>query len=339
MSKIFCNIKRYLAATAIAAVAVAGLDSCSIINDDLPACPEGVVLRFVYDYNMEFANAFPAQVDCLTLLVSNEEGKIVTTVTETTSVLADENYRMTIDLPAGHKYHFVAYGGLQCDKASFHFVNTPTAGSSASAVEVAMNDDCIDANPGVDLHPLFYGDLDLTVPKGALDYTEGTVYMLRDTNSIRILLQNVDGTPVDVNDFEFTITADNSLMAADNSLIPTASGITYSPWAKGQNTAGMVEGGEEAVLAFAEFSVGRLIAGHDVTLTVTDKLNDQTVLRIPLINYLLLLKSQHYQSMVGQEYLDRENHWDMVLFLSNGQWIDTRIVINDWTVRLNHEEF
>ena len=81
------NIRRILsrtfAAAAIAFAAVAGLSSCGAIKDDLPPCPEGVTLRFVFDYNMEFANAFPSQVDCLTLLVYDNEGKYVTSRTET----------------------------------------------------------------------------------------------------------------------------------------------------------------------------------------------------------------------------------------------------------------
>ena len=35
------------------------LSSCEKIYDDLEACPHGVSLRFVYDYNMAYANAFP----------------------------------------------------------------------------------------------------------------------------------------------------------------------------------------------------------------------------------------------------------------------------------------
>lgn len=75
------------------------LSSCNdLIYDDLDPCPYGVSLRFVYDYNMEFANAFPAQVDCLTLYVYDGDGKYVTTRTVTGPELRDEAYRMTLDL-------------------------------------------------------------------------------------------------------------------------------------------------------------------------------------------------------------------------------------------------
>ena len=266
------NIIRAIRSAAIGTAALVGLTGCSsLINDDLAPCPEGVVLRFVYDYNMEFANAFPSQVDCLTL-------------------------------------------------------------------PVAMNADCIDADPGKDLHPLFFGDLDLTVDPDATDYTAGTVYMMKDTNSIRILLQNVDGTPVDPADFTFEITDNNTLLSWQNAVVPTAGGITYHPWATGQAGAGETEEGDDAILAFAEFSTSRLIAGSNARLVINSVADGHPVLSIPLVNYLLLLKSLHFDSMGSQEFLDRESRWNMILFLDNGRWIDTRIVINDWIVRLNNAD-
>ena len=247
-------------------------------------------------------------------------------------MLADENYRMTLDLPAA-SYHFVAYGGMACSKPTFHFVDQPVAGSQLRDLAVAMNADCIDADPGKDLHPLFFGDLDLTVDPDATDYTAGTVYMMKDTNSIRILLQNVDGTPVDPADFTFEITDNNTLLSWQNAVVPTAGGITYHPWATGQAGAGETEEGGDA-----EFSTSRLIAGSNARLVINSVADGHPVLSIPLVNYLLLLKSLHFDSMGSQEFLDRESRWNMILFLDNGRWIDTRIVINDWIVRLNNAD-
>lgn len=332
------KLHKFLAGAALIAASAMGISSCSLVNDDLDPCPQGVVLRFVYDYNMEFANAFPPQVDCLTLLVYDANGNYVTTRTETTEVLKDENWRMTIDLPAGQKYHFVAYGGLECSKSSFHFVNEPAVGSQLAQLSVSMDANCIGADPGVDLHPLFFGDLDLAIPSGSLDYVEGTVYMLRDTNSIRILLQNVDGTPVNPDDFTFAISADNTLMAYNNDVVPTQQGIIYAPCYTGQNSVGSTDNGDLATLAYAEFSVARLIEDAPVRLDITNAVTKDNVLSIPLVNYLLLLKSERYKSMPPQEYLDRENHWDIILFLNGGRWIDTHIVINDWIVRINNAE-
>ncbi|MDE5857728.1 MAG: FimB/Mfa2 family fimbrial subunit [Muribaculaceae bacterium] len=329
------TFKNLLAAVALTALAASGLSSCALINDDLDPCPEGVKLRFIYDYNMEFANAFPAKVDCLTLLVYDEAGNYIKTVTETSKVLADENWRMTIDLPAGKTYRFVAYGGLECGSSSFHFVQTPAKGSKITDLEVAMNQNCIDADPGVDLHNLYYGETTVTIPEGELDYTAGTVPMMRDTNTLRILLQNVDGTPCYAQDFDFRINTDNTLFAWNNDLIPVTGGNFYKPWAVGQSSVGTVGGEDEVSLAFAEFSTSRFVEGIPTRFIVTERRNNSVILDIPLVNYLLLFKSEKYKDMPAQEYLDRENHWDVILFLDNGRWIDAYIVVNDWIVRLN----
>jgi len=68
-----------LAGTAWAVLMLVSLSSCEKIYDDLEACPHGVALRFVYDYNMEYANAFPKQVDCMTLYVYDKENRYVAT--------------------------------------------------------------------------------------------------------------------------------------------------------------------------------------------------------------------------------------------------------------------
>ena len=88
------------------------LSSCEKIYDDLEACPHGVSLRFVYDYNMAYANAFPKKVDCLTLYVyDSEDNYVATHVVTADSLLKDEGWRMQLELPEG-SYHFVAYGGI-----------------------------------------------------------------------------------------------------------------------------------------------------------------------------------------------------------------------------------
>ena len=91
-----------LVGTALAAVLTAALPTaCESIYDELDPCRVGVSLRFVYDYNMEFANAFPRKVDCLTVLVYDADDRWVETRTVTGPELADEEYRMVLDLEPG----------------------------------------------------------------------------------------------------------------------------------------------------------------------------------------------------------------------------------------------
>lgn len=331
-------------AVCLAAILCSGiLISCDAMHEDLEPCPQGARLRFVYNYNMEFANAFPSQVDCLTLLVYDENGVFVDSFTETSRVLADENWRMTIPLAPG-KYRFVAWGGMADDKSSFHFTQTP-ASVNIQDLQVAMNNECMTSPVGTQLHPLFYGDLEMDIPEESMDYEEATVYMMKDTNNIRILLQQLNGKPVNDNDFNFVIADDNNtLLDWLNIPVMSAQPITYYPWICGQASSGLEPDGTEAVLAFAEFSTSRLYMANRPRLVVTRNApglqeDGATVIDIPLINYLLLLKSQEFSSMGPQEFLDRESRWDMIFFLDeNKYWVKTYIKINDWIVRVNNAE-
>lgn len=74
-------------------------------------------------------------------------------------------------------------------------------------------------------------------------------------------------------------------------------------------------------------------------LTVSRKSDGRKVIDIPLINYLLMLKSEKFASMGAQEFLDRESRWSMLFFLDRDNiWLRTQIVINDWVVRINDVE-
>lgn len=325
--------------------AVCAFSSCGMINDDLEECNQGARLRFVYDYNLEYANAFPSQVDCLTLLIYDEDGAYVGSRTASAPVISDENYRMNIDLEPG-SYHFVAYGGMDCDKSSFHFRDASTGTRSEVRVpdslrnlEVAMNADCITAPVGTNLHKLFYGALDLTVPEGALDYTEGTVKMIRDTNDLRIVLQQVNGEDVPDSAFTYRVTADNTLLDYKNDVVPVGD-TTFYPWTRGQIRVGENQYGSETVVAFAQFSLSRMVVGAQSRLTINEVRDGREVLSIPLIPYMLALRNQQYEYMEPQEYLDRDNSWEMIFFLdSQWRWVKVEIIVNGWRVKINDIEF
>ena len=70
--------------------------------------------------------------------------------------------------------------------------------------------------------------------------------MMKNTNNIRIVLQQLEGGTVNADDFDFEITDNNSLFNYDNDLltggIPT---VTYTPWTKGQAQTGVTHTGSQ----------------------------------------------------------------------------------------------
>ncbi|WP_294631033.1 FimB/Mfa2 family fimbrial subunit [uncultured Bacteroides sp.] len=329
------------AAFGVASISLA-LSSCERIYEDLDPCPHGVSLRFIYDYNMEYANAFPKQVDCLTLYIYDDKGNYVDTKTVTGTELQDENYRMKIDLDKGN-YHFVAYGGLACEEKTFSVIEEPATGSKYTDLRVEMDKNRVAAARPADrkLHDMFWGELSLAT---ADLYSQGVVEMMKNTNNIRIVLQQVNGGTVNADDFDFEITDNNSLFNYDNDLLTEGtSPILYTPWAKGQAQTGVSIVGPGQVVpqpvevAYAELSTSRLMKKNNPRLVVKRHEDGKEVIDFPLNEYLLLTRSEYYK-MGDQEYLDRESRWTLFFFLQNGIWLKTRIVVNNWVVRINNAE-
>ena len=336
-NRIISGFLRGACLSALTVISLVTLPSCEKIYEDLDPCPQGLRIRFVYDYNMEFANAFPSQVDCLTVFFYDEEGKWVATRKDAThSQLSDENWRMTIDLAPG-KYTVLAYGGINCENASFSFTGDPETVGLYN-VGVHLNPGCLTSPVGTELHPLFYGLIDTEVVENALDYCDVTVDMMKDTNNLRVLLQQATGAPIDNKEFDFQVIDNNTLFNWDNDLRPAPT-VSYYPWARGNAIPGELPDDTPASVAWAEMSFPRLVTGSSPRLVITHLETGRKTIDIPLNNYLLLLKSQRYENMRAQEFLDRESRWSMVFFLdSNLRWISTTIVINDWVVRINDTE-
>ena len=311
------------------------LASCSVY-EDLDPCPRGVSLQFVYDSNMEYADAFSAQMHCLTLYVYDGDGYYVGTYTGSGDELKADGYRMVLDLPEGD-YTFVAYGGVECSGRSFSIVTEPAEGSVLTDLEVQMSHENYVSDKS--LHDLFWGTVDATV-EGEM-YKDVTLHLMKDTNNIRLVLQQAysGSDPVDIDEFDIYITGNNYLLSSDNTPETSGQDITYMPWSSGDGLdVGESADGDDVSAAYAEFSVSRLMASADARLVIYSHQQQDEVVDIPLVKYLLLLKSEKYPDMSDQEYLDRESLWSMVFLLNDNTWQDISIIINDWTVRNNNVE-
>lgn len=333
------TLTRRLRCAAGALLLAVGAVGCDNFSEELDPCPEGVRLRMVYDWNMEFANSFHNRVDCLTLHIFDATGRLIQTrIVDDRALLGDESWRMDLDLPAG-SYRLVAYGGMACDRASFDYTGgVPATGDHHTSLGVALQPRCTSGDDPTDalLHPLFYGATDVTVEPQKME--EHTLPMIKDTNNLRLMLQQLNGDPVDGRDFDFEITDDNSVLGHDN--MPVAGNqVTYLPWACGQAVAGVTPDGYEARVGFGELSTSRLVTSCAPRLRITHRESGRTVVDIPLINYLLLVKSEIHAQMPDQEFLDRQSEWSILFFLNDDlSWNKVTIKINDWTVRLNDAE-
>lgn len=313
------------------------------IYDDEGDCSITYRVRFRYDWNMKFADAFAHEVESVTLYLLDEEGKIVWQRTEAGEALAAEGYAMTVDVAPG-TYDLMAWCGT-VDKGSFRI---PDA-ESREELTCTLNREHDDGGAAFvreDLDRLFYGYLE----RQTFEDREGVYTVImplkKNTNNIRVVLQHLSGEPVDVNKFGFSIEDDNGRMDWDNSLMEDEP-ITYRAWHVDAGQA-EVEYGREAsrvtalyTTAVAELTVPRLMLENRKTarLTVRNNETGKTVLSIRLIDALLMVKGYYNRAMSDQEFLDRQDEYAMTFFIDEGyRWESAYIYINSWKVVLQNTE-
>ncbi len=330
-------IKQCFGKLSLLAIACFALCACdNAIYDYEGDCNAYYKVKFRYDYNMKFADAFANEVNSITLYLLDSIGNIVWQRTESGDTLATGNYEMTVDVAPG-KYSLLAWGGTT-DKGSFVIPETANGKELTCTLnrEYAENDS---AYVKTDIDRLFHAYLpDQVFPdkEGVYNYT---LSLVKNTNNVRVVLQHLSGEEIDKDQFTYTITDNNGSMDWDNTLLPDET-ITYYAWHTDAGVAGIDYATRGAYSAtIAELTIPRLVKGQSPRLTVTNSENGEIVFSLPFIDYALLVKGFYNRNMPDQEYLDRQDEYNMIFFLDEGfRWVDTHIYINSWKVVLHKTE-
>ena len=298
-------------------------------------------IEFKYDYNMKYADAFANEVKSVSLFVFDQNDILVESVT-----IADEerlkaaDFAIPLELESG-EYELVAWAGLS-NETSFDLLADAVVGKTKrEELQVALKT-TNDKRVVEDLEPLYHGAMTLNYTAEPGTYTE-TISLVKDTNVVRILLQQMsDGIVAEK--FRYEITADNGLLDWNNDVI--ASGVlTYEPWSVATGTADVApDYGTNATrvdqvsVAIAEFTINRMIDGESPILTIYNIEENEPVLSIPVADYALLVKGYYNSNMSNQEYLDRQDEYNMTFFLDeDGDWLSASIIVNSWRVVLNND--
>ena len=309
-------------------------------------------LKFCYDKNLKWADAFTNEVSSVHLYAFDKSGVLVWQQEEQMNPSTAENYSMLLDLPAGD-YKLLAWCGLQNDGEHDESFSVPEARVSETRVEqlqctLNRKRDESGAYSEEHLYRLFHGTLDVSLPVnddgGSYEYT---MPQTKNTNHIRIILQHLSGEDVNEADFIFRIDDENGLMAHDNELMVDEN-INYHPWDIQGVEAGIGKddnrAGNNVKGLVADFTVGRLIETHreKMILTITTK-EGKTVARIPVIDYALMGKEYYEKEyrypMDEREFLDRLDECVMTLFLDEDhKWVSSVIQILSWRVVLSNVE-
>ena len=333
MKKIQTNNKKFfhLAGLVLLIVVSTLMTACDYWHNDQEGCEARLRVRFVYDMNMKFADAFEHEVKTVTLHAFDENGKLVYTKTEQAArILADGGMNVD-DLPSG-KYDLLVWAeGEERYADSYSFGKAKVGESSFADFTTKVNRE--NATVNHDLTPLYHGFLqqaDLVAVTG--ETKTATVRLTKDTNNVKVVLQHLSGKNLNAGDFDFAITDDNGYMEASNALKEDET-LTYPAWSKYAGTAGVG-------VVVAELTTNRMVTGHNMRLKVTSKETGKVIINIPLIDYALLVKGNYNRSMSDQEYLDRQDTYDLIFVLDEkDEWPGVVLNINSWRVVLSNANF
>lgn len=198
------------------------LFSCTSIDETLLECQ--LYVRFQYDYNMEFTDAFAAQVNCVDVFVFDKEGTFIMKKSEQGETLGSGSYRMPLSLPVG-EYRIAAWAGMS---DAFEMPELVVGKSILEDLTVRMKRGESLVHNKV-LKPLWYGEVKNVSFTGKREQTE-TVRLIKDTNKFRFILQKSGpGEELDMNDCLFEIRADNGYYDWNNDLL-NDDVISYQPY-------------------------------------------------------------------------------------------------------------
>lgn len=339
-------------------------------HQDYSDCPYGVYVKFKYDYNLQRADMFRDHVGQVTLYVFDENGRFVTSQSETNTALSsplkDPNYVMHVENLKPGKYQFLALAGqndyaqqLLTNRAKF--VRTqPSDGDDIRKLEVNLDHESRGeydevANHSLPLDTLWHGKLLDGVEVYSQKPSYATVSLIRDTKKINVTLRELnDPTTMDVNDYTMTITDHNARILWDNSLDESRT-LVYTPHAT-WNTSDQEGGTASDVngnplpgvgkIAHADFMTSRILKHDDIEkdgrLTVVSKETGKAVIDVNLPDLLSRLRTSEEYTYSAQEFLDRAYDYKLQFFLQNGKlkycYITISVNVLSWSRRIQFEE-
>lgn len=255
---------QFLRHIALIGIVSIGLVSCSLMSDSLEDCPQGLSIRFVYDYNIEQADMFPDHVGSVTLYVYDEAGNLVRTQTEDNTAgsqpLKQEGYRMRVEGLQPGEYRLLALANQRPYKdisqlGGIRYIRDGES-SPMNNLMVTLTDKS-SGKPAADisqqLDTLWHGTLRSaqytknpvtratdeqvlaeTVTVKEYTMTECVVSLVRDTKRLHLsIYQSDDPSNCDIEDFDIRIEDRNGRILWDNSVETEGQpDITYTPFAR-----------------------------------------------------------------------------------------------------------
>lgn len=305
------------------------LVSCSWVGDDTDDCPYGFWLRLHYTYNILDVEAVEQYVDNACVYVYDADGHYVKRIDVDHNELKANGYKVRVEgLPEGD-YQFVVWSGLGSDS---YVVSGDTQPMDAFRLSLATENGHSDSA----LTPLFHG----YQPTVHYDnrYAVYDVGLMKDTNQLVCLVVSLsEQADMNADDYTMKVVAANGMMDALNGL-PSAVLTTYEPFEQGPVTIDDPDYGELKGLRFSMMTL-RLMSGQESRIVFGKRDTGETLFSISLPEYVGMIGSLYTnlgRPLSVQEYLDRQDLYTIVFYLSEGMDQLLQLKVNSWRLRANY---
>jgi hypothetical protein len=305
------------------------LVSCSWVKDDTDDCPYGFWLQLHYTYNILDVEAAPEYVTDAFVYIYDADGNYVRRIYVTHDILKANNYCVRVEGLSEGDYQFVVWSGIGNSQYA-------VAGDAQTASDFRISLAAGGDRSADELPALYYGG----VLSAHYDDTYAVYHinMMKDTNQLACLVVPVsDDTELTADDFSMKVVSANSIMDVHNQPVADIT-TTYEPYVSDNATFDDPDYGQLHGARFG-LSTLRLMQNDDCRIILEKKATGEAVFNISLPEYIGMI-GQLYTNLGRplsvQEYLDRQDFYTIVFYLSSDLDRLVQLRVNSWRLRANN---
>ena len=369
--------KNWFKLVCFSAIALTTMSSC--IKEDMDDCPSAiskVALQFDYTYNVKQADAFAAEVKNINVYAFDENGKFFDSYIESREKF-ETGHTMEITGLKDGKYTFVCLARdrqvmsrAEDDEMEFSFASLTPGVSTIDDLTVRMGkDNSEEIKNDKEFAALYTAKTQVDFQRLNQNGNEGTVVtstlsLMKCTKTYRIVLLPYENDQADFKPENFDVRIEGSAAWLDhNGEKVKDEGITYLPYnmeRRANYDGAHTEVNEEPVdqALIYDLSSSRMFERQSDRRAVRDgdksKYDDKRIIitdlrdkdhPIELFNhslpwFLALCGEKVNQNWDDQEYLDREDHYVLMFYVSDKRDYNmiTKVNVNGWNVNLKDTE-
>lgn len=369
--------KNWFKLVCFSAIALTTMSSC--IKEDMDDCPPAiskVALQFDYTYNVKQADAFAAEVKNINVYAFDENGKFFDSYIESREKF-ETGHTMEITGLKDGKYTFVCLARdrqvmsrAEDDEMEFSFASlTPGVSTIDDLTERMGKDNGEEIKNDKEFAALYTAKTQVDFQRLNQNGNEGTVVtstlsLMKCTKTYRIVLLPYENDQADFKPENFDVRIEGSAAWLDhNGEKVKNEGITYLPYnmeRRANYDGAHTEVNEEPVdqALIYDLSSSRMFERQSDRRSVRDgdksKYDDKRIIitdlrdkdnPIELFNhslpwFLALCGEKVNQNWGDQEYLDREDHYVLMFYVSDKRDYNmiTKVNVNGWNVNLKDTE-